>query len=662
MNDLKVIRDERTIAGLMREALFQGRKIVIYEGDTRHEVDFVTIEEASTRSLGSPRRLILSTTGYDVEPPTEKRSLHFSCNFQNFIARWESSISFESSTRCAVELPIEMSLSNSRKSNRLVLATKDTFSSAVLVVTDSVHAEGWLQVDDYSNLGVGGTLSVLPEMPIHVGTKIYGTIRNSTGGLHLSGEIVQVQLRDEGIPQSRDASYSVGIHNPGANELLNTQSAGTIKERRQEVRVPVELPILMTSAFQVKHQVSLRMQDASCVGFKAKLDNPADSILFPIGSMSCLYGSSILAKVIRLNGDLLHFQIAGGSDVDRINWLKLLTPFQNETTTIGTPTGLDILNLFCDSGAAASEYLSNQKRHSADFLDGLSSTAANGQWVHRWIERTKTGEVKGHISAVRTSDQCWYLGDVAGMPSSDRKISDKFLPRFLGYFRDYAVNSSPCPTFLLSWADGHPYWSKYENYLRTEAKRYVLGFAETSYTRLPLKPVDRGVDLKSVSFAWIRASDYEALSSTRVMLLSAQSLFLADAFDFSISCFGSPRLTDALGQNSLRFSRSYALLEVNRASYLVIFQKFPLGTSPLRTGDVPWILPLSNQEIPAEMQSIVSEKVRFEGLKAGYTFPGIMTQFPSSTAPSQRVSKSMLWTLVHPDGLEFLFRDRIVDP
>jgi hypothetical protein len=657
----RVICDSRTIAGLLREALFQSRSLQARLGALFLNFAIVDIDEGGTREKSINRDLVVQLQGNEDADPILRTDLQFSCNFLKFIASWRGTIDKKADGSLRIRFPNELRLIDNRSNIRHAIGSESTLSSPVLVVTDSLFAEGHLQLIDFSQPGLGGVLRVIQEMPVRVGTTINGVVRSKAGNVEVNGQIVNAELRHDGNAVSGEVFYQVGVKS--SQQIIESKSSADTPalERRKEQRVSVELSFVIISPFKEQHKVSVRLQNASCVGFKAKLNDPADSVLFPIGCMVAIPDSTLLAKVVHLNEDLIHFQIADGSDADRLSWLKLLTPFQNPNTSSGTPTGLDIIDLFCESGAAAAGYLKNQRRFANEFLDGMSSTSANGIWIHRWIERNKTGNIKGHVSAVRMSDNTWYIGDIAGMTSSDLKISQQFLPRFLGYIREYAVNSTPCPAFFLSWQEGHPYWQGWETRLKTTDRHNVVGFARTAYTRLGMSVANVPGKSVKIDFKWISAKSYQDIESYRSQLKVVGLQFLADGFDFSIYNFGSPSLKRQLNASQQQFNRAYARILIEDSAFLVMFQKFPAGTSPLRTGDVPWVLPLDNVAVSKDSHEIILDTIRAEGLKAGFNFPGVMTAQIGQHGEERGTSKTMLWTLTHPDGLAYIYENRRVE-
>lgn len=651
-NDPLLITDERVISGLLREALFHSRRVEIITDTQTIALVVDDLIEPSSREKNVERLVRLTLIDKPKDPKILKNlvEIEFRCGFPKFHAFWTAHLEAIEGGFYQFKVPKIFRIENARSGVRVKLNRQDILRSTVLVTTQELSTEGYLVVEEFSSNGLAGQLRVIAEMPIAIGTTITGRIASKTGYIDVRGTIAKAECITQASSYDGDSTYSIGIDNKPTQLLIPRVEE---RERRKSPRVQVKLNLDIVSPFRPDHVIHVKVTNASCSGFICELANPADSVLLPLGCMGTFCGSLLLVRVVGITESEYRMELAGGTDSERLSWLKLLSPFLNPQTSFSTPTGMDIIELFCESGASAAGYLKNQRRFVQEFVEGYTSIGESSPWIHRWIERDNGGEIRGHVSVVRISDQTWYLGDIAGMANKTRKISPNFLANFMGYFRDFAISSTPCPTVLLSWVEGHPFWKKWEESLNTTDKATVIGFTRASYHRLPSAKTAASSNGFSRQPNWILPSDFEVISKIRESLTEMGLLFLADFFDLSIKSFESPILNRLLNQNGQTFKRSYCKISYGGLSFLIIFQKFPTGSSPLKTADVPWLIPLDNASIGPQVFTEVLNLVREVGIEKGYSFPGVI--FSRTDESNEQGIKHMLWTLVHPNGLREIY-------
>ncbi|MFL5814612.1 MAG: hypothetical protein ACJ763_13640, partial [Bdellovibrionia bacterium] len=410
---MNLIKDARTIAGLFREALFHSRSVQIISADYGDITALITdLQEDSSRDISTERQLFL-TSSITINNLSDSFSAKIRCAFPQFVLFWNGTITKSETGELVVTLPAEVHLENSRTQARVELIKSTSPSGPILVNTDTFCTEGIFQIEDISEGGFGGSLRVFPEMPIRIGTQLQGRIKTPTGIIEVNGQVVQVSLHSAANTSQADAIYRVGVKNQTFNQST-VHSPPTQSERRKFKRVPVQLDINLLSPYHPEHVVSGLILDASLAGFLARLKDISDAILLPVGCIVQIPQTSILAQVISLEDENVRFQIVQSNSKDRVEWFKRLTPYLNKNTSHSTATGMDIIELFCESGALASTYLKNQRRFAEDFLEAFTARDSQGSWIYRWIERDEEGKIRGHNSIVRLSDHTWSWGSVAG--------------------------------------------------------------------------------------------------------------------------------------------------------------------------------------------------------------------------------------------------------
>lgn len=648
----KTISDSRVIAGFFREALFHSR-ILFFENERFSAEALLTdFQESSTRAKSDDRYLILTARASNAASVEHAGVLTFRCAFPNFVATWTGSLVLLSNSQYKTPLPNEITILNSRSASRISLTGLQAVRLQVSIQTGGLHTSGSLTIDNFSYAGIGGILTASSGMPITHETLIRGVFRSENGSLRVAGRVMQADLLVQSAEETGENTYRVGLRQ--SFEDSNSTAADAQKpltDRRKFQRVPTALPLSLTSPLNPEHKIELQVKDASVSGFAAALANPLDSILLPLGCAARVAGTSLIAEVVAIDGPELRFQIIYGDSSDRLDWLKKLSRFLNGSVSRTSPTGEDIIELFCESGAAASGYLKAQAWLANDLKAGFASDTNDGTWIHKWIERTNSGEIRGHISAIRIADSSWFIGDIAGMMASDRRISKEFLPGFITSFRDHCLSAVPCPRVLVSWNNGHPYWADFEKHIGKQAPAFILGQARTIYRRLSRSSVfDSGKSTWSTRT--VSADDYSEINRIQSQLSGTDAAAFLRLFDFSIESFASPSLQGATSKGGHQFRREYIIFGCDEGEYLLILQNYPLGASPLRTEDTPWLIPIRRLS-DSRLDSGLHAEIQRIALSKGFSFPGVLEIVEGNIVSSGPATKVMVWTILHPKVLDF---------
>jgi len=640
------------IAGFFREALFFSRGISLETQTYRSQAAIIEIDEPNGRIKSNDRFLILAL---DIDTELDLNNIPstlFTCNFPHFVGTWEGSIESLGDGKYRTRIPSVLNISNKRTTQR-VKPIFQSLKAIVLVQTGSIHAEGLLEIENFSTDGFGGTLRVPAEIPIRFDTTITGFAQATGGAIRINCHIAQVSIISEPTSFQNELLCRVGLRTirTADDHSTNTITNSTGIERRQFNRSESEFEIEVQSPLNPKHIIPLRLNDVSIAGFSAILIESGDTLLLPIGCCIQFKQSSILAELIDINDHCYRFQLIDGTQEDRLLWLKRLTKYQNEKTAINTATGADLINLFCESGALASAFLKAQQNNSHEFLTGLATEESNETWVHRWIEKTGDGDDRGHISAMRIANNIWFIGDLAGAIDPEKKVSSKFVPSFFRSFKEFSLSAKPCPRILVTWNSEHPYWRGFETYLQTEGRKFVEALAHTVYFRSSNQATKS--NLSKISVEPISAHDFSAI---KLIINTANSICntqLLAALDFSVDTFGSPELHRIIKREGKHFQREYVLVEYENLKWIAILSKFPKGVSLNRSLDVTWLFPLTTQEVSKQTQEKVHASLKSYALSKGINIPGFLeVQIPTNFVDSG--TKAMKWFLIHPSALAWM--------
>ncbi len=664
----RLLEDPRIILGFFREALFQSRRVEVARASAPNSptVDclITDIQDGDQREPGPDTRLVL--TPCTEEPETTGNTFQFQCRFPQFVALWEGALSRRSDGQFEGAIPRSLLLLNSRRHERLRPLSDPSFAT-VTVQGGGMHALGKFQLEDVSRNGVGGILQCPKDLPLMRESRIHGRLSLSSGSLSIQGSILQVQLIGPTLSTPPDLQYRVGILidsvESGRVDPPQVEGAGVAKapERRSGARIATDFELNLVSPLRPGHLISFSVTEAGVSGFRGTLCEAVDAKLLPIGCGVSVGEGTLQALLVAIEGRELRFQITGGVPEGRLAWLKRLTPYLHSQVSGKAAFGTEIMDLFCESGALAVGYLKNTRSDAEAFESALGGGAlADEPWIHRWIERTESGEIRGHISAVRVADNLWHLGDIAGMIEENRKVSRRFIPAFFSSFLEFCLQTRPCPRILIGWKIGHPYWRSFENFIAQQHGAVKPVVVETQYFRLPYSKVREATPSRKQQYREIRAFDFDSILELQQefeRLTDASELRqVLQALDFDIDRFGSPSLSRILQPAGRSLDRRYFVLEKKGARALVILHSFPKGSSPQDTLNVPWLIPLpiSGQLSwsPQETQALV-EASQDLGIQAGYAFPGVLVFVPRGAAETSGGAKLMRWTLAHPGILKF---------
>ena len=634
-----LIDDPALIIGFLKEALFFSRDLRIQTDTGFYNLEIDSIDE----NPGSNKILLRSPSKINL--PLEQET-DFHCPFPHLTAAWKASINAHGPDLYASDLPTSIKISNSRDSLRLSPVTDRAIETTVLITTGDYHCEGHLVVEQISVNGVGGKLSVPIQMPIQIDSSVIGKVELETGSVAVNANIVHASLIESA--GKFETTYRIGIVQ---SRKTNLQVNDSTINRRQSLRHAAKFALAVRSPLHPLVTFSLEVINASATGFAATPPESSARPLVPLGAGVKIEGTSLVAEVLGVDPEFIRFQFISGSRSDRLAWIKRLSGFESPSTSIGTAIGFDLVSLFCQSGALSIKYIQNQRGRLPDISKQLSLESGKEGWVHRWLERTPDGAVRGHIGAVMMGDNLWHLGEIAGSPVKNSRVSPTFMPRFFRYMREYALSCTPCPKLVIAWNQKHRYWSEFQHYLDGPGKDSVRSGFNANYFRTDPKQINLTGAISRISVTEITSEDYNAIEKIiESCPHQTWSEFLM-SLGFSVDGFGSPGLQKLFSFSGSAFRRKYFALQSDSCEVLAIVSTFPANSSFNRTFDVAWIFPISKQAISESQRNGIIEKLLSFSATNGFSIPGVL--IPEGVISPLSTTKSMRWTIVHPQALAF---------
>lgn len=633
------IDNSRVIAGLLREALFMSVDVHI-SGLPGFKI--VEILENSRRSRSEKRLIKISKKKVELQNPLDV-TIHFS----QFVVEFKSELASES----LIHFPEEINIINRRKEARKGLKDRAVGKSQILVEFGNDHYEATFELDDFSNQGLGGTLIVPDAFKFGIGARVTGAIKSSGGYTKLVG-VVKTMQTDQKIGDQN--IFQIGI----LRQLIEHESSES--DRRNEVRIDVTgkfHQLEFVSMLNPSQPILATIENVSIAGFSARLENSTAKDFAIDGLLLRLRNSTMVASVIKSIDNSIHCTWIHGEEPDRLNWLKSISKNYSEDLALTIPDAFEILKVFCESGSLGPKFLKSNRNYAQELTDGLEYELPEYPFIHRWINTTEDGQVRGHTSVVKVSDNSWMISDVIGSSESDSKLHPTFLARFSYSFRLFCEQSSPCPQIFMIWVENHKFWEGLA--ARISPNIEELGsHCKMGYTRFSDPTID--IHRTNISVEKINPSNHEMIRKIRDIASPLGLVGMLDGIDFCVGNFGSPRLRNSIASTDNLFSRNYYCARVESKIFLIVLTSYPLGTNPNRLVDSAWVFDFNSGPISDVAWAELQIATRSIGLAEGFSIPSIR-RLSNNGVKYDTEEVSLDCFLVHPIALDFFDSQALLD-
>jgi hypothetical protein len=249
--------------------------------------------------------------------------------------------------------------------------------------------------------------------------------------------------------------------------------------------------------------------------------------------------------------------------------------------------------------------------------------------------------------AVRISDNCWFIGDIAKTAKSTVK-AEPFIKHFFHSFSALCLSMSPCPSLMGMWVHDHPLWKRWNQAIKEQKQECVISSVFLDYTRLTIG-MSVSEDDPTVKVEEISPHNYKAVRYIQEKLNHVGiGNFAKYGFDFDYSNFASPRLKHAI-QN--KFDRRYFFLTQEEKNFLVITTKYPNATSFNRVADSIFLFRLDLGAQDGPTKKAIHNKCYELSLSIGIDAPAIRTVYAETANPSE-IEGAMQCYILTPKGFE----------
>lgn len=598
----KKIENPKIISGLLREAMFCSHRFDI-AGVTGAEIFKVNESKNKRQNSLVSFELTPECKTSELKELIAKSEIPVKLFYSGFLAEFNSSVDSFLENRIILTVPKLVEIINNRQNKRIPVPHLSDKPCPILLSSTGDHFEAIFSLVDKSPDGYGGILEAPEEISISCGARVLGFSENYTGTIDFSGTIVYLEKRHK---KNGLQSYKVGIQK-NEKPQYNTNDFQLV-DRRSENRTKSQLSISVTSILRPEKKIQLDVEDVSISGFKSSLVDILDISLITTGATLKLENTELLFEVVLISNENIHCQVIYGNSLDRSYWFKKISNFLHKSISSDSALGEELLSIFCESGAFRENYINNNKPYRKEFEKGLYARDEDSGYLHRWINRTQDGELKGHVSAIRLGDNCWLIGDLAGGMKKGLKVDHDLVRKFTSCFREFSLAHSPCLLQFALWKKGHPLWKQFEKKLKTENNKNVISLLNSGLSRI--NKLESFPDISSVDWEPILPTDYKKIKKIEKKLSDLGLYDFASVFDFSYNRFGSPNLTSVILKAKEIFRRQYILINHQELTFFVIFSKYPLGKNSNRIIDAAWVLQINNSILNENTWNEVLKKIR----------------------------------------------------
>ncbi|MBC7397949.1 MAG: hypothetical protein H7333_10945 [Bdellovibrionales bacterium] len=633
MKKIEITENEFVIQGIIKEAFFNEVAFQFKQDEISLTLKIADLIEGKIRDSSENKKICFS--GTPTHPFKKNFPYEFKANFRRFTITGSLKFVHDLDGLYVFHFPIELQLENLRKADRTKVGEAEARPVPTFLRSHSLHCEGSFILEDTSGQGYGGILRVPSQFPIEPGTTVTGKLGFSHEIGQLNGIIVSAALGED--KQQGFDSYRVGI-----NQLQKLNSEPLVHRRKQQ-RHKTAVQLNLESLLHPGQILTLNVDDISVNGFSGLPGSGSIISNVPLGSGFKLFGENTRARLVNFSKDRLHFQVISRSEVEGVAWLKRMTPFIYPGARCSSKDARELYRIFFQAGAVSNQYLKRHKLHSNILVDDATSNLSDNAYIHRWFVGGTHSEADAYVSAIRLSNSCWVLGDIAKANGTETNAKDA-VKSFFQSFSEYAIGSPGIGTQMIFWVKDHPMWASWHRKLQTAFKELICCEMKMQYFRIgsTAEPID-----DDIQNTVIGKEDYSLRLDILKQLSDAQNKLLDFAFDFNEQGTGSFVLKEV----SKTFERIYSVVETATGKYLAITNQVQLGLSVNRFADSLFVVPLFKLGAGDGCEREASQIANKLSIDLGIVFPSVRVLYEG---PSMSEGTEMTCLLLYPRAfLEF---------
>ena len=623
-----MITEDFVIQGLLKEVLRS--ESVFSVDDCTVQFKIVDLLESKIRDSSENKKILIRLLSTGTLP-----SGRFNARggFYRSLVQFESTLIESTGNQLFwIEVPKVLNLLNYRKDERSPVKSSLRKACPILMITNGIHCEGTFTIEDTSFEGVGGLLQVPTGFPCSPSTEVRGKLYLDKGELEIKGTLVRVNLLSE-LKFGYDA-YSVGIK----QSLQEPRIEG--EDTRAHQRYPIRHELSLIPLIHPDHRFKVDLIDISISGFSGRLIAGSVMPAFPVGTIFNFPEKTTKVALVNFSNDIYRFEIVSRSENEAIEWLRTMTPVLYEGAQCSVKDARDLYKIFLHAGAISTQYLKRHELYEDSLVKEHSNIEDESGYLHRWYAKGISGEVEAHISAIRVSDRCWFIGDLAKVKDSSVD-GEKLVKSFFKSFSMLAAEMKPLPCIMGMWITEHPLWKTWDRSLGSLPDE-VISCVKLNYFRVTNQFFE---PMGQFSYQEVSNGNLSTIKRIRNQIKDQNIIdFLTSVLDFDINTFGSPSLsTMAPG-----FKRSYFEAKFAGSSHLVVVTSYSKGKSINRVMDSVYVTQISGNILDATNETEFIKLVGGIALQSGVTASSI--RVISSNVAGQTSGQEMKCYVLTPTG------------
>jgi hypothetical protein len=625
----ETITEEFVIQGLLKEVLRSESVFAI--DDSKIQFKIVDLLESKIRDSSDHKKILVRTLNGESVPEV---SFSARGGFYRSLVQFETVLLEKAGPNLFwLQIPKILTLFNYRKDERSPVKPSLRKACPLLMVTNGIHCEGTFTIEDTSLEGVGGLLQVPTGFPCSQNTEVRGKLYLDQGELEIKGTLIRVNPIAE-VKFGYDA-YSVGI-----KQAAPDPRPGNSDTRTHE-RYPIRHEVTLMPLIHPDHSFKVDLLDISIGGFSGRLI--AGSVLpaFPIGTVFEFPNKATKIVLANFSNDIYRFQIVSRSESEAIEWLRTMTPVLHEGAQCSIKDARDLYKIFLQAGAISTQYLKRHELYEDSLVKEHSNIEDESGYLHRWYVRGKDKAVEAHISAIRVSNNCWFVGDLAKVRES-RVDGEALVKTFFKSFAGFANEMQPSPKIMGMWVAEHPLWKSWDLKLK-ENPEDVVSCVRLSYFRLSniLKQAKTESFIKEIN-----SKNFSIIRHIQNQINNDSILdFLSTALDFDPNNFGSANLKPVIPG----FTRRYFEFDLGGKKFISVFTVYASGKSINRVMDSIYLAQFEGSPLNANEESALVRDINFHSSLLGVT--GSSVRFISDyELPNPISGQEMKCYILTPSG------------